>query len=151
MLSKTFTKTTGTQFSNSGLVNVSGEDCYAIVGVRAILSTSIRDTLETTFPSPITDELLKIFLCENTNCTSLLSKFGIETVNDLLPGMGDDSNRFIDSLGENLIVENTIPKEKITFMLVVKSTTMVLSHDGHHNVEMRILKCLRRAESTAQK
>ena len=99
---KAFIKTTGTKFSNSGLVNVSGEDCYAIAGVRAILSTSIRDTLETSFPSPITDELRKIFLCENINCTSLLSKIGMGTVNDLLPGMGDDSNRFIDSLGENL-------------------------------------------------
>ena len=50
----------------------------------------------------------------------------METVNDLLPGMGDDSNRFIDSLGENLIIEKTIRKEKITFMLVVKSSIMEL-------------------------
>ena len=145
-MNKAFTKITGSQFFNSGLTNVTGEDCYAIAVVRAMLSTSIGDILQTECPSPITAELRKIFLCEHTNCTSLLSKLGMATVHDLLPGMGDDSNRFIDAVGERLIIENTIPKEKITFMLLVRSTTMRLSDDGNHNIDMRILKCLRRSD-----
>ena len=63
---------------------------------------------------------------------------------DLLPGVGDDSTRVIESSVEALIGEGLIDKTLVTFQLKMSSQHLILSTDGDHNVQMRVLKCLRR-------
>ena len=71
----------------------------------------------------------------------------METIVDMLPGIGDDSNRLIESVLDALVAEGTILNEDVTFFMTMKALNMDLSEDVDHSVVMRILKCLRRGES----
>ena len=71
----------------------------------------------------------------------------METVADMLPGIGDDSNRLIECVLESLCRKGTISPQDVTFAMAMNAVNMQLSEDADHSVSMRILKCIRRGES----
>ena len=139
-----FDDVVGTDFDNSGLVNVTGDYCWINAGVRAILMTSIRNFLEPPQSTQVAVALHDILTRSQTDCTNLFQSLNLNSLPDLLPGVGDDSTRLIESSVGALIGEGVIDKALITFQLEMRALHLSLSTDVDHKVEMRVLKCLRR-------
>ena len=67
-----FDKATGDDFDRCGLVNVTGDYCWMNAGIRAILMTSIRSSLQTNQSTPVAGALRDIFTRTQTDCVNLL-------------------------------------------------------------------------------
>ena len=91
-------------FDDCGLFNVSGQDCFMNSSIKGVLWTSISvGNLEARASAPVTTELHRIF-SSKVNCTTQLqSSMQFEVETGALPGIGDDSNRFIQHLVNALI------------------------------------------------
>ena len=96
---------------------------------------------------PITSELYSIIACNKRSCSEFLQLLNMGTVADMLPGIGDDSNRLIECVLEALCRKGTISTQDVTFAMAMNAVNMQLSEDADHSVSMRILKCIRRRES----
>ena len=61
-----------------------------------------------------------------------------------LPGIGDDSNRFLQSLLNALVAEGTVEYNDVTAGLEMKALHLDLSLYTDHIADMKILKCRRK-------
>ena len=65
-----------------------------------------------------------------THCTSLLRSLNMQTINDTLPGIGDDSNRLIEVILNRLLDEGTLESAHITFFMKMEANHIILSEDA---------------------